>query len=329
MPATPPFSAPLDVLIIGGGPIGLACGIEAVKQGLSVLIVEKGCLVNSIYRYPANMTFFSTSERIEIGGAPFVSHGPRPTRREALEYYRRVKTLWNLPVHTYEEVTDVLDAPDGFRVQTSKGEYLARFVVVATGFFGQPNPLGVPGEDLPKVRHYYDEPYPYADQRVIVVGAANSAVDVALEVWRKGAEVTLVVRGESINPRVKYWIRPDIENRIQEGSIKAWFNSQIMAIRPEEVDLITPEGLLTLPNDFVLAMTGYRPDFGFLARIGLLLAEGPGCLPWRDERSFESNRPGVFLAGTVCGGMLTSKWFIENSIGHAATVMAEIAARRA
>ncbi|MEM7656231.1 MAG: YpdA family putative bacillithiol disulfide reductase [Bacteroidota bacterium] len=317
-----------DVLIVGGGPIGLACGIAATQRNLSFLIVEKGCLVNSIFHYPANMTFFSTSEKIEIGGVPFVSHNTKPTRREALEYYRRVKESWNLPVHTYEAVKQILPQATGFQVTTSQAIYQAKTVVVATGFYDQPNLMNVPGEALPKVKHYYDEPHPYIDQRVLVVGAANSAIDVALETWRKGAkEVRLVVRKPEISHRVKYWVKPDIDNRIKEGSIPAHFSSTLAAIREDEVDIQTPEGILTVKNDFVLAMTGYHPDFSWLEALGIQCSQDALRLPQRDETTFETNRQNLFLAGTVCGGMNTNKWFIENSIVHADTVMEVIAKR--
>ncbi|RMG63695.1 MAG: YpdA family putative bacillithiol disulfide reductase [Bacteroidetes bacterium] len=316
-----------DVIIIGAGPIGLATGIEAQKRNLRYLIIEKGCLVNSIYHYPANMTFFSTSDKIEIGGVPFVSHGPKPTRREALEYYRRVKELWQLPVRTYERVEQIRLAGAGYELETSKGRYRSTAVVVATGFFDHPNLMGVPGEDLPKVRHYYDEPHPYIDQRVLVVGAANSAVDAALETWRKGAQVTMVIRQPEISHRVKYWVRPDIDNRIKEGSIKAYFSSQIAEIRPEAVDVQTPEGLVTVPNDWVLAMTGFRPDYAWMERMGIAVSDDPLRIPQRDEQTFETNLPNVYLAGTICGGMNTNKWFIENSVEHGSTVMDQIQAR--
>ncbi|MEL6674405.1 MAG: YpdA family putative bacillithiol disulfide reductase [Bacteroidota bacterium] len=316
-----------DVIIIGAGPIGLACGIEAQQRGLSFLIIEKGCLVNSIYHYPINMTFFSTSQRIEIGKVPFVSHTTKPTRREALEYYRRVKQHFHLPVHTYERVTRIQAEGEGYQILSEKGRYQARTVVVATGFYDHPNPLGIPGEELPKVKHYYDEPHLYADQKVVVVGAANSAVDAALETWRKGAEVCLVHRGEALSHRVKYWVKPDIENRIKEGSITAHFQSRLTAVRLTEVDIQTPEGILTLENDFVLAMTGFRPDYSFLEQVGVCTSEDEGKIPDRNEQTFESNLPNLFLAGTVCGGMYTNKWFIENSIAHAATIMDEIASR--
>ncbi len=314
----------LDVLIIGAGPIGMACGIEASKRGLNYLIVEKGCLVNSIYHYPTNMTFFSTSEKIEIGDIPFVAHGPKPTRSEALEYYRRVKTSWNLNIHSYEKVLDVKPVAEHYEIHTSKSIYESAAVVVATGFYDLPNLLNIPGEELPKVKHYYDDAHPYVYHKVLVIGAANSSIDVALETWRKGAEVTLVHHGPEISHRVKYWVRPDIDNRLKEGSIKAYFNSKLVAIRETEVDIQTPEGIITIENDFVLAMTGYHPDFSWLSHIGIDIAEDETRLPQRDEQTFETNLPNVYLAGTVCGGMNTNKWFIENSIEHAKVVMEEI-----
>ncbi len=317
----------LDVLIIGGGPIGLACGIEATKRGLNYLIVEKGCLVNSVFNYPANMTFFSTSVKIEMGDVPFISHNPRPTRREALEYYRRLKQHWDLKVHTYEKVEHISREEDIYHIHTTKTTYQAHSIVVATGFYDHPNLLNIPGEDLPKVKHYYDEPHPYIDHRVIVVGAANSSIDVALEIWSKGADVTLVHRGETISHRVKYWIKPNFENRLKEGSIKAYFESELVEIRVDEVDVRTTEGIITLKNDFVLAMTGYHPDYSWLENIGIECSEDQLRLPSRDDATFESNVSNIYLAGTVCGGMNTNKWFIENSVEHAAVVIEQIAGR--
>ncbi len=316
-----------DVLIIGAGPIGLACGIEATKRELSYLIIEKGCLVNSIYHYPTNMTFFSTSKKIEIGGVPFVSHLPKPNRLEALEYYRRVKENWQLAVQTYETVQHIYSKNGYYLVQSDKGTYTAHSIVVAVGFYDQPNLMNVSGEELPKVKHYYDDPHPYIEQKVLVVGAANSAVDAALETWRKGAEVSMVVRKGEISPRVKYWIKPDIENRIKEGSIQAYFNSNLKEIRPTEVDIQTPEGVVTIENDFVLAMTGYHPNFQWLAHIGIEVCEDDSMLPILDSNTFETNMKNVYMAGTVCGGMRTSKWFIENSIEHAGVVMDQISER--
>src|SRR5882757_930141 len=262
----------LDILIIGGGPIGLACALEAQKAGLSFIIIEKGCLVNSLYNYPSTMTFFSTSEKLEIGGIPFVTISNKPTRSEALEYYRRVATSNNLPVNLFEEVTGVIKQDDAFTITTTKATYQSRKVILSTGFYDIAVNLDIPGEDLPKVKHYYKDPHFFAMQKVVVVGSSNSAIDVALETYRKGADVTLVIRGSEISQRVKYWVRPDIINRIKEGSIKAYFNSNLKAIRKHEVDIKTPEGLITIPNDFVMAMTGYKPNFDLLKKWGLNLS---------------------------------------------------------
>ncbi|MCL4137756.1 UNVERIFIED_CONTAM: hypothetical protein GTU68_046440 [Idotea baltica] len=305
----------------------MACGIEAKKRNLSYLILEKGCLVNSIYHYPVNMTFFSTSEKIEIGDVPFVSHLDKPTRKEALEYYRRVKKKWDLQLNTYEKVTHIERKGRYYLITSSATIYKAKAVVIATGFYDHPNLMGIPGEELPKVKHYFDDPHPYIDHKVIVVGAANSAIDVALETWRKGAEVTLIVRKPEISHRVKYWVRPDVENRIKEGSIKAFFSSSLHEVRAKEVDIQTPDGIVTIENDFVLAMTGYQPDFSWLGKIGIEICDDESRLPKRNEETFETNLPNIFLAGTVCGGMNTNKWFIENSIEHAAVVMDEIKGR--
>lgn len=314
-----------DVIIIGAGPIGLACGIEAKKAGLEYLIIEKGCLVNSLYNYPLNMMFFSTSERLEIGNVPFISHQPKPNRFEALEYYRRVCSSWELDVRLYERVERVEKKADIFEVETIKGKYRSRAVVLALGFYDLPFLLNVPGEDLPKVKHYYDEPHPYYLQRVVVVGAANSAVDVALETYRKGAEVTMVIRESGIRDTVKYWVRPDIENRIKEGSIKAYFNSQVLRITPETVVIRTPEGEVTIENDFVMAMTGYQPPFEFMERCGVQFQNDEFHTPVYDEATMETNVPGLYLAGVVCGGLKTNKWFIENSRVHAEVIMNNLA----
>lgn len=308
-----------EIIIIGAGPIGLACGIEAVKRNLSHLIVEKGCLVNSIFNYPTNMTFFSTSERLEIGNVPFVSHGDKPTRREALEYYRRVKSSWNLNVNTYEKVLDIKGEKGNYSVITDKGTYYCKYVILATGFYDFPNYLNIPGESLPKVKHYFGEAHPYAYLRIVVVGAANSAVDVALEMYRRGSEVTMVIRENEIKESVKYWVRPDIVNRIKEGSIKAYFNSNLVEIREDEVDIKTPDDLITIPNDFVFAMTGYHPDFQFLEKIGIEISPDDNS-PCYNPNTFETNKKGIFLAGVVCGGMDTGRLFIENSRYHAVDI---------
>jgi thioredoxin reductase (NADPH) len=315
-----------DLIIIGAGPIGLACGIEAQKAGLRYLIIEKGCLVNSLYHYPLNMTFFSTSDRLEIGGVPFVSHQPKPNRAEALEYFRRVATSWQLNVHLYEEVLSVTHADNGSHhtITTPKAQYITRALVLSLGFYDRPYLLNVPGEDLPKVRHYYDEPHPYFAQKIVVVGAANSAVDVALETWRKGAEVTMVIRENGIRDSVKYWVKPDIENRIQEGSIKAYFHSTVKAITPHAVQIITPEGEVLVENDFVLAMTGYEPPFAFMRDMGIAFQDDAFHTPVYNEETMETNVPGLYLAGVVCGGLKTNKWFIENSRVHAEMIITHL-----
>lgn len=314
----------MDLLIIGAGPIGLACGLEAAKAGLDYRILEKGCLVNSLYNYPVNMTFFSTSERLEIGNIPFVSNNNKPTRNEALEYYRRVTTSKQLKVNLFEPVEKIEKKPEGFTVITSKATYTSRNIVIATGFYGLPYTLNIPGESLPKVTHYYKDPHFYAFQKVLVVGAMNSAVDAALETWRKGAEVTMVVRKPAIGERVKYWVKPDIENRIKEGSIKAFFNSSLAEIRPHEVDIETPEGKVTIANDWVIAMTGYQPDLAFLNAAGIQLSADEEKTPVYDPVTHESNVPGIYLAGVICGGMNTHSLFIENSREHAVRIITSI-----
>jgi thioredoxin reductase (NADPH) len=305
-----------NVLIIGAGPIGLACGIEASKRNMSYLILEKGCLVNSLFHYPTNMTFFSTSDRLEIGDVPFVSHGDKPTRRESLEYYRRVKDAWKLNVNSFEKVLSIKNNSNGFEVKSEKNSYSAKKIIVATGFYDHPNKLNVTGEDLPKVKHYFDEAHPYAYLKIAVIGGGNSSVDAALETFRRGSEVTMIVREEKLKDSVKYWVRPDIDNRIIEGSIKAFFNSEITSIRENEIDVQTPDGKVTIENDFVLAMTGYHPDFDFLKSIGIEINQSPEMSPVFNPETFETNVEGIFLAGVVCGGMETGKWFIENSRYH-------------
>jgi thioredoxin reductase (NADPH) len=318
----------LDILIIGAGPIGLACGLEAKKAGLSYLILEKGVIVNSLYHYPSNMTFFSTSERLEIGDIPFVSNNVKPTRPEALEYYRRIAVSQNLHIHLQEPVLEVLPEGENYQVITPLSSYLTKNLIVATGFYDIPNLLNIPGENLPKVRHYYKEPHFYAMQRLLIVGANNSAVDAALESFRKGAEVTMVIKGSEIGKRVKYWVRPDIVNRIEEGSIKAHFNSQLIAVREKEVDIQTPTGIQTIPNDYVLLMTGYQPNFAFLEKLGIALTKDEKRYPSYNKETMESNRKNIYLAGVVCGGMDTHIWFIENSREHARLIIQAIRAKK-
>lgn len=317
-------STHFPLVIVGGGPIGMACAIAAKNAGIGYLVLEKGSLVNSIYHYPVNMTFFSTSERLEIGKVPFVSNNPKPTRLEALEYYRRVAGTFELNIHLFEEVTSVEWSGGSFRVFSSKDSYTADNIIIATGFYDIPYLLDVPGEDLPKVTHYYRDPHFYAFQKVMVVGAQNSAVDAALETWRKGADVTIVVRGEEIGKRVKYWVRPDIINRIEEGSIKAFYQSSIKEIKEREVDILTPEGVVTIENDWVIAATGYQPNLDFLHRIGIDLSADEVRCPVINEETHETNIPGVYLAGVICGGMNTHRLFIENSREHAEKIVRAI-----
>jgi thioredoxin reductase (NADPH) len=313
-----------DVLILGGGPIGLACGIEAKKAGLSYIILEKGCLVNSLYNYPANMTFFSTSDKLEIGSVPFVSNNIKPTRSEALEYYRRVAEHFNLDLRLFEEVNNIRKEGTIYSVESSKSHYKAANIIISTGFYDIPNMLNIPGEDLPKVRHYYKDPHFYTKQHVIVVGANNSSVDVALETYRKGAQVSMVIRESEIGERVKYWVRPDIVNRIKEGSIKAYFNSSLAEIRENEVDIIGPDGKITIQNDFVLAMTGYQPDLSFLKKLGINISKDEQQIPEHDPETMETNMKGIYLAGVICGGMNTHAWFIENSRVHAEKIIKQL-----
>lgn len=317
-----------DIIIVGGGPIGLACGLEAQKAGFSYLILEKGALVNSIYHYPRNMTFFSTSERLELAEVPFVSNNPKPTRSEALEYYRRVVLSGGINIHLFEEVLSVTKELHSFSVMTIKKSYKSKNIIIATGFYDLPFMLNVPGEELPKVKHYYDDPHYYAFQKVLVVGAANSAVDAALETWRKGARVTMVIRSAELSRRVKYWVKPDIENRIAEGSIMAYFNSSVAGIRSNEVDIQTPDGLVTIPNDWVLAMTGYQPNLSFLESIGIHLSKDEVLCPAVNDETNETNVEGVYLAGVICGGMNTHRLFIENSREHALKIISHISRKK-
>lgn len=312
-----------DVIIIGAGPIGLACAIETQRAGLSHLIIDKGTLVNSLYNYPVFMTFFSTSEKLEIGGVPFVSINNKPNRNEALEYYRRVAVKFNLSMNLFEEVLAVKkQATETFEVDTVKATYYAKNVIIATGFYDVPIMMGVPGEDLPKVRHYYNDPHEYAFSKVVVIGANNSAIDAALETYRKGAEVSLIIRGSELGPHVKYWVRPDIENRIKEGSIKAYFNSEVMEITANNVAFKCLGQELLLENDFVLAMTGFHPNFKMLKHFGVDLQDN--FCPLHNPKTMETSIKGFYLAGVVCGGMDTHKWFIENSRVHAEQILKHI-----
>jgi thioredoxin reductase (NADPH) len=321
----------IDAIVIGAGPTGLACGIELGRRGLYAVIIDKGCVVNSLYNYPTHMTFFTTPELLEIGDIPMTSLNEKPTRTEALKYYRRVAEHYKLNIHQYERV-DAIDGEDGaFTVRTTdrlglEHTYTARKIVIATGYYDVPNLLNVPGEDLPKVIHYYKEPHPYYNHDVIVVGAKNSAAIAALELYWTGARVTLIHRGPGMHKHVKYWIKPNIENRIKNGEIKAYFNSTLTAIRPDRVELSTPEGALSIKNDFVFAMTGYSPDLRFLNAAGIVF--DPATLrPRTNPETLESDRKGVFLAGVIVAGMHTNEIFIENGRFHGRQIAVAIAAQ--
>lgn len=319
----------LDVLIIGGGPIGLACALEAKKKNLDYLILEKGALVNSLYHYPQNMTFFSSSEKLEIDEIPFISKAAKPSKQEALEYYRRIATSNHLNINLFEKVESVSQENSCYRVASDKDQYLSKNIIIATGFYDKPNYLKVKGEGLDKVNHYYDDPHFYAMQDVAVVGASNSAVDAALEIFRKGGRVSLIVRGDKIGERVKYWVRPDMINRIKEGSIDAYFNTEVEAIDQRELKLYdkSKEEHFTLKNDYVLALTGYQPNFDFLRSMGIELQDEQSRIPVYDPQTMETNKKGIYLAGVICGGMETHKWFIENSRIHAKMIIENIKTR--
>ena len=319
----------LNVTIIGAGPVGLACGIEAQRRGLNARIFDKGALCNSFIGYPNRMEFFSTPERLEIGGYPFSTRDYKPRREEALDYYRRVATAEGLDLSLYEGVSTIRGTDGDYTVVTESGEYKTRKVVVATGFYDIPNRIDIPGEDLDKVRHYFKEPYPYALTNVAIVGAANSAVKAALACFRHDANVTMIVRDDGIDDSVKYWLKPDIENRIAEGSVNAYFNTEVSAVTPDALVLDTPDGTREIENDFVLAMTGYRPNYALIESFGINVEDDAARTPVHDEdgETFETNRPGVYLAGTICGGCNTSRWFIENGRFHAAKIMDHAAER--
>ncbi|KPE52089.1 YpdA family putative bacillithiol disulfide reductase [Chryseobacterium indologenes] len=314
----------LDILIIGGGPIGLNCALEAQKNNLNYLVIEKGTIVNSLYHYPLYMRFFSTAEKLEIDGTPFISTAPKPGRQDALEYYQGIARQRMINIRLYEKVLKVSKTDGLFEVVTSKTSYRAKNVVIATGFYDIPNLMNVPGEDLSKVKHYYTEPYPYARQKVVVVGSSNSAVDAALETYRKGADVTMIIRHSEISGSVKYWVKPDIENRIAEGSIKAFFNSEIVEITENTVIFKDQKAQVNeIENDFVLAMTGYLPDFDFLRNSGIEL-QGDCLNPLYNPETMETNIKNLYLAGVVCGGKDTHLWFIENSRIHAEMIVKNI-----
>ncbi|MEM1220864.1 MAG: YpdA family putative bacillithiol disulfide reductase [Bacteroidota bacterium] len=320
----------LDLLIIGGGPTGINCAIAAKAANLQFLVIEKGLIANSIYQFPTNMTFFSTSKKLEIGEIPFISHADKPTRREALEYYRRLVEAYQLPVAVYTQVekmepVSTTDTPQ-YLVRTNRGDYRAKTIIVATGFYDRPRMMDIPGEDLPKVRHYYDDAHPYIGQKVLVIGARNSACDVALETHAKGADVTMAIRGDKIYERVKYWIKPNIENRIKEGSIKAYFQTTVETIKPRSVVLQTPEGLQEIENDFVLAMTGYTPNYELLHALQLPIDQSGFKVPIHREETLETPLPGVYVAGVLNAGLKTSALFIENTRHHGHLIVDHIQA---
>ena len=311
----------VDLLVIGAGPTGLACAIEAQRAGFTVVLVDKGCLCNSLFHYPSNMTFFTTPELLEIGDMPFSSPNQKPNRNEALEYYRKVAEHYELDIRQYEHVERVEGGDENFTVHTTDRfgralEHRARKLVIATGYYDLPNYLGIPGEDLSKVKHYYDDPHPFYGQEVLVIGGKNSAAIAALDLWRHGAKVTLVHRGAEMHRHVKYWILPDINNRVKNGEVTAYFNSTVTKISEDEVTLATPEGEVTVANQFVFALTGYHPDFGFIERLGVKLDEGNDRCPMCDPESLESNVPGIYLAGVIVAGERTNEIFIENGRFH-------------
>ena len=328
---------PYDVIIIGGGPTGLACAMEAKKRGLSHLVIEKGCVVNSLYNYPVNMIFFTTSERLEIGDIPMVSEREKPTRLEALKYYRLVAQRSELHIRQYEEAMEIQGQDGDFQVRTQArsgvaGRYRAKKIIIAIGYYDQPNRLGVPGEDLPKVAHYYREAHPYYDCDVAVIGGENSAAEAALDLFRHGARVTLIHRSAQLSDRIKYWVRPDIENRIRNGEIQALFDTRVVEIRPDCIQ-VTPvhstgeqETVRTLKNDFVLALTGYRPDAEFIRRVGVEV-EPRRLRPYCNTETLESNVPGLYLAGVIIAGLDTNEIFIENGRFHAKQIVPDIAAK--
>ena len=319
-----------DVLVIGAGPTGLACAIDAQNEDLDVVLVDKGCLTNSLFHYPAHMTFFTTPELLEIGNVPFSSPNQKPTRGEALEYYRKVAQHYQLDVRQYERVDRVTGSDSDFTVHTIDRfhrpiEHRTRKIIVSTGYYDLPNHLGIPGEDLPKVAHYYNEPHPFFGQDIVVIGGKNSAAIAALELWRHGARVTLVHRGPEIHRHVKYWIKPDIENRIKNGEITAYFNTTVGNIAQDTVTLATPEGERIIPNQFVFALTGYHPDFSFIEKLGVKLDPNNARCPICKPETLESNVPGIYVAGVVVAGERTNEIFIENGRFHGAVIAADLA----
>ncbi len=329
--AETPTDLIFDLLVIGAGPTGLACAIEAQKAGFRAVCVDKGCLCNSLFHYPSHMTFFTTSERLEIGGIPFPSTNAKPNRNEALEYYRLVAAFYKIDVRQYTRVERVYGLEGDFTANTidqhgRPGTMRARALAVATGYYDLPNLMGISGEDSPKVHHYYDDPHPYYNLDVAVIGGKNSAAIAALELWRHGARVTLIYRGPEIPPHVKYWIKPDIENRIKDLEIAAYFNTRVIEITPDTVIVETPAGRKTLPNDVVFALTGYHPDFDFIESLGVVCT-GEDRSPVCNKETLESNVPGIYLAGVIVAGERTNEIFIENGRFHGRQIAAALVAR--
>tara|TARA_Y100001949_G_scaffold132234_1_gene113734 strand:- start:3418 stop:4377 length:960 start_codon:yes stop_codon:yes gene_type:complete len=314
-----------DLIIIGAGPIGLACGIEAAKNKLDYLIIDKGMLVNSIFNYPINTTFFSTSDKLEIGNIPFISHNVKPTRTEALEYYRRVCDSWKLDISLYNEVEEIIKKEKCFELKTQEGTLIAKKIIISTGFYDIPYMLNIPGEEKEKVLHYYNESHPYYKMDIAIVGAGNSAVDVALDTFRKGAKsVTMIIREKEIGKNIKYWVRPDIINRIENNEINVFYESKIVEIKEKSIIINNKKGDNEISNDFVLAMTGYQPNYGILEKLGVDILNDEFKTPFYDEQTMETNVKGVFLAGVICGGLKTNKWFIENSREHSRKILSQI-----
>lgn len=315
------MSGLLDWIIVGAGPAGLACAIEAEKRNHTCWVIEKGCLVNSIYHFPTNMTFFTTADLLEIGDIPMISPSEKPKRLEVLKYYRRVVDHFDLPIKYSERVISVEGKEDDFLVESIDGlnqrqKYHSRRVIIATGYYDNPNMLDIPGEDLAKVSHYYSECHPYFQKKVAVIGGNNSAAETALDLYRNGgAEVTLIHRGETMGQKVKYWVLPDINNRIKRGEIKAYFSSAVKAIQETEIIISTPEGVKTLENDFVLAMTGYHPAVDFLQKLGIEV-NPETCIAKHNPETLESNVKGIYLAGAIVAGKMTNLIFIETGRFH-------------
>jgi thioredoxin reductase (NADPH) len=324
-----------DVIVIGGGPTGLACAIEAKRAGLSQLVLEKGCVVNSLFNYPTNLVFFTTPELLEIGDLPFVCEREKPNRNEALKYYRRVADTYQLRIHQYEKVVGIAGADGDFRVGTelaSIGEtrsYRARKLIIAIGYFDFPNKTGIPGEDLPKVSHYYKDAHPYYGQEVAIIGGANSAAINALDLYRHGARVTIIHRGPEMRRTVKYWILPDIENRIEKGEIKAYFRSMVTEIKPKTIRIrnLDTKAESEIPNDFVFALTGYHTDNNFLRSMGIEI-DPETMKPAFHPETMESNIHGIHLAGVVIAGKETGKIFIENGRFHGERIIAALTGQK-